>query len=41
LERFPLFRRKKCSFQGILRSTEESIPKLGMEQNGTELSEKN
>ncbi len=25
-ERFPLFRGRKCSFRGIMRSTEESIP---------------
>ncbi len=32
-ERFPLFRGKKCSFRGIPRFTEESIPKLGIERN--------
>ncbi len=39
-ERFPLFRRRKCSFRGISSSAEEPIPKLGTEQNGTESREK-
>ncbi len=30
-DRFPLFRGRKCSFRGMPRSTEESIPKLGTE----------
>jgi hypothetical protein len=33
-EWFPLFRGRKCSFQGIPRFTEESIPRLGTEGNG-------
>ncbi len=33
MERFLLFRGKKCSFRGIPRLMEESIPKLRMEQN--------
>ncbi len=32
-ERFSLFRGRKCSFRGIPRFTEESIPKLGTEGN--------
>jgi hypothetical protein len=32
LERFLLFRGRKCSFRGMPRSTEESIPKLGTER---------
>jgi hypothetical protein len=31
-ERFPLFRERKCSFRGILSSTEEPIPKLRTER---------
>jgi hypothetical protein len=33
-EQLPLFRGRKCSFRGIPRFTEESIPKLGTEGNG-------
>jgi hypothetical protein len=33
-EQLPLFRRRKCSFGGILKFMEESIPKLGMVGNG-------
>ncbi len=32
-ERFPLFRGRVCSFRGIPKFTEESIPKLGTERN--------
>ncbi len=39
-ERFPLFRGRKCSFQGLPSSAEEPIPQLGTEQNGTEFREK-
>jgi hypothetical protein len=35
-ERSPLFRGRKCSFQGIPSSAEEPIPKLGIELHGTE-----
>jgi hypothetical protein len=34
-EQLPLFRGRNCSFQGILKFTEESIPKLGTEGNDT------
>ncbi len=40
MERFPLFRGRKCSFRGIPSSAEEPIPKLGMEWKGTEFREK-
>ncbi len=33
-EQLPLFRGRKFSFRGILKFTEESIPKLGTEGNG-------
>ncbi len=32
-EQFPLFRGSKWSFRGIQMSTEESVPKLGMDRN--------
>jgi hypothetical protein len=32
-EQLPLFRGRKCSFRGIPKFTEESIPKLGTEGN--------
>ncbi len=33
-EQLPLFRGRKCSFRGIPKFTEETIPKLGTEGNG-------
>jgi len=33
-EQLPLFRGRKCSFQGIPKFMEESIPKLGTIGNG-------